>query len=239
MNATKASWYVQAGKLVAKLQKILDSVGSESATTRKKALKTKVKTKVAASSVTSGEGRRGRKVDPNSKSQLVKTYFEKNGFDHPLKEVVDALAKQHGQPFTVGLVANVKHRLGGTTHREKTAKVEKTVRAKKIEKMKGKKVATPKEPSKRGQTLWDVLNSILSKNSDGLKLGEITNLVKKSGYEYRGGKDLSGLKQNVWQCLNKMKKEGAHKGYEGTEPVVIHDSGKKYHINPKATRKVA
>ena len=228
--ATNKQW-AEVGRLVSKLQKVLSRFGEQAAATvtpRKKAKKVAV--------AAGAGGRRGRKVDPNSKSQMVKAYFDKNGFDHPLKEVAETLTKKHGQEFSIGLVANIKHRLGGTTHREtpkaKAPKAKKTAKAPKAKAVKAPKV----KRAKRGQTLWNVLDEILSKNSEGLKLAELTEKVKASNYEYRGKGGEDGLKQNIWQCLNKMKKEGTHKGYEGTEPVVIHDANKRYLINPKASK---
>lgn len=225
-------WFVEAGKLISKLQKVMSRFEGATSVAKKTAPR---KVAVAAST---GETRRGRKADPNSKSQMVKTYFEKHGFDHALKEVAETLTKKHGQEFTVGLVANIKHRLGGTNHREtKPAKKEAKAKAPKNKVKVSKKEAAEK---KGGPSLSEVVAKILADNPNGLKLGEITDKVKNSNYEYRGGKEIEGLRSNIWQCLNKMKKEGSHKGYEGTQPVVIHNADdKKYLINPKAARKVA
>lgn len=232
MSATQKKWYVETGRLIAKLQKAFSRFEAGVGTAKASKKPTKQKVAVAA-----GETRRGRKADPNSKSQMVKTYFEKYGFDHPLKEVAETLTKKHGQEFTVGLVANIKHRLGGTNHRE-TKPAKKETKAPKAKAKVSKKEAVVAK--KGGPSLSEVVAKILADSPEGLKLGEITEKVKGSNYEYRGGKEIEGLRSNIWQCLNKMKKEGSHKGYEGTQPVVIHNSeDKKYLINPKANRKVA
>lgn len=232
MSAMQKKWYVETGRLISKLQKTFSQFEAGVATV--KTSKKPAKQKVA---VAVGETRRGRKADPNSKSQMVKTYFEKYGFDHPLKAVAETLTKKHGQEFTIGLVANIKHRLGGTNHREaKSSKKETKAPKAKVKVSKKESVVS----KKGGPSLSEVVAKTLADSVEGLKLSEITEKVKSSNYEYRGGKEIEGLRSNIWQCLNKMKKEGSHKGYEGTQPVVIHNSeDKKYLINPKANRRVA
>lgn len=222
---------VEVAKLVSKIQKDLNKILSIKEPARK------LRKKVA----TSAGSRVGRPADPNSMSQLVRTYFEKYGFDHPLKEVAETLTKKHGKEFTVGLVANIKHRIGGTNSKStKTTKVKvKTVKAKSSKKK--PEVLKKEVVKKEGPSLSKVVAQILASSPEGLKLSEITEKVKNSDYQYRGGKEVEGLRSNVWQCLNKLKKEGSHKGYEGEQPIVLHDANdKKYLINPKATpRKVA
>jgi hypothetical protein len=78
---------------------------------------------------------------------------------------------------------------------------------------------------------------VLSKNKDGLKLGDLANKVEEAGYKYGGEKGHKGLVQNVYQCLYGLSKEKSHPGFEGTDPVVLHDeSSKRYMLNPKAKR---
>lgn len=226
---------VEVAKLVSKIQKDLNKILSIKEPVRKLR-----KEKVA----TSAGSRAGRPADPNSMSQLVRTYFEKYGFDHPLKEVAETLTKKHGKEFTVGLVANIKHRIGGTNHRESTKATKVKAKTVKAKSAKTKPEVSKKEVAKKekvGPSLSKVVAQILASSPEGLKLSEITEKVKNSDYQYRGGKEVEGLRSNVWQCLNKLKKEGSHKGYEGEQPIVLHNANdKKYLINPKATpRKVA
>jgi hypothetical protein len=165
--------------------------------------------------------RSGRDGGPN-RSELIRAYFKKYGSNARPRDVIEALKKE-GIEVAPALVSIVKNKLnGGATV---TPKVDKTV-VKKAERV-----------AKSGDPLPAVVQSVLGKNKDGLKLADLTNRVEEAGYNYSGKKGHDGLKQNVYQCLYSLSKEKHHPGYEGTDPVVLHDeTSKRYMLNPNAKR---
>lgn len=184
-----------------------------------KAAKPKVKAKVE---VKARKTRAGREGGPN-RSQLIRAYFEKHGMDSRPRDVIEAL-KKDGIVVAPALVSIVKHKLnGGAKEVSKKTKVVKTKAS----------VAAKKS----GDPLPAVVQAVLEKNKDGLKLGDLTDKVKEAGYQYHGKKGDEGLKQNVFQCLYSLSKEKHHPGFEGTDPVVYRDkTSKRYMLNPKAKR---
>jgi hypothetical protein len=167
------------------------------------------------------KARAGREGGPN-RSQLIRAYFEKHGMDSRPRDVIEAL-KKDGIVVAPALVSIVKHKLNGGA---KTV-VKKT----KVLKTKASVVR------KSGDPLPAVVQSVLEKNRDGLKLSDLTDKVKEAGYQYHGKKGDDGLKQNVFQCLYSLSKEKHHPGFEGTDPVVYRDkTSKRYMLNPKAKR---
>lgn len=166
--------------------------------------------------------RAGREGGVN-KSELIRAYFEKHGKDSRPRDVIESL-KKDGFEVGAALVSIVKSKIGGTT-------------AKKVPlKAKVKKTST-KTKENSDLPLPAVCLDVLSKNKDGLKLGDLANKVEEAGYKYGGDKGHKGLVQNVYQCLYSLSKEKTHPGFEGTDPVVLHDeTSKRYMLNPKAKR---
>ncbi len=186
-----------------------------------KASKTKVVAKTVKTTEKAEKPRAGRDGGPN-RSELIRAYFKKHGNDSRPRDVIEALKKE-GIEVAPALVSIIKNKLnGGAT----VSKKEKTVAKK-----------ASKTLVKSGDPLPAVVQSVLEKNKDGLKLSDLTNKVEEAGYQYSGKKGHDGLKQNVYQCLYSLCKEKHHPGYEGTDPVVLHDeTSKRYMLNPKAKR---
>jgi hypothetical protein len=188
--------------------------------------KTEAKAKPAKAKVElkkSEKVRAGRDGGLN-RSELIRAYFEKHGMDSRPRDVIEALKKE-GVVVAPALVSIIKHKMnGGAKSVVKKTKVEKATKA-----------AATKKTS--GDPLPAVVQAVLEKNKDGLKLGDLTNKVKEAGYQYHGKKGDEGLKQNVFQCLYSLSKEKHHPGFEGTDPVVYRDkTSKRYMLNPKAKR---
>lgn len=170
---------------------------------------------------TAVKARAGREGGVN-RSQLIRDYFEKHGKDSRPRDVIEAL-KKSGVEVGAALVSIIKNKLGG----KRVAKAEKKVlKAKKMIAKKGSDLPLPA-----------VCLDVLSKNKDGLKLGDLATKVEEAGYKYGGDKGHKGLVQNVYQCLYGLSKEKHHPGFEGTDPVVLHDeTSKRYTLNPNAKR---
>lgn len=177
--------------------------------------------KVKSEKTEADKPRAGRDGGPN-RSELIRAYFKKHGNDARPRDVIEALKKQ-GVEVAPALVSIIKNKLnGGSTAAPKKKKAV----AKKVSKT-----------TKSGDPLPAVVQSVLEKNKDGLKLNDLTNKVEEFGYQYGGKKGHDGLKQNVYQCLYGLSKEKHHPGYEGTDPVVLHDeTSKRYMLNPNAKR---
>lgn len=158
--------------------------------------------------------RRSKSGEPN-RSELIRAYFNKHGLDSRPRDVIESLKKE-GITVAPALVSIVKNKLNGGS---KVVKTE-----------------VKKDAKKTGKPLPSVVQSVLEKNKDGLKLSDLTNKVKEAGYQYHGKKGDEGLKQNVFQCLYSLSKEKHHPGFEGTDPVVYKDENKRYVLNPKARR---
>lgn len=188
-------------------------------------LQKKITTKQAKSVVIapkSKKARAGRDGGVN-KSELIRAYFEKHGKDSRPRDVIEAL-KKDGIEVGAALVSIVKSKIGGTVSKKVSLKTKAT-------KVRTKKTGGSDLP------LPAVCLDVLSKNKDGLKLGDLANKVEEAGYKYGGDKGHKGLVQNVYQCLYGLAKEKTHPGFEGTDPVVLHDeSSKRYTLNPKAKR---
>lgn len=157
-----------------------------------------------------------------NKSELIRDYFEKHGKDSRPRDVIEALGK-NGVEVGAALVSIVRNKMGGTS----TKKVA----------LKTKERPSAKAKKNSDLPLPAVCLEVLSKNKDGLKLGDLANKVEEAGYKYGGDKGHKGLVQNVYQCLYSLSKEKSHPGFEGTDPVVLHDeTSKRYMLNPKAKR---
>jgi len=186
---------------------------------KKLSLKPKaVKPKAAKATVKTRAGRAGGV----NKSELIRSYFEKHGKDSRPRDVIEAL-KNEGFEVGAALVSIIKNKLGG----KRAAKAEKKVlKAKKVAAKKGSDLPLPA-----------VCLDVLSRNKEGLKLGDLATKVAEAGYKYGGDKGHKGLVQNVYQCLYGLAKEKHHPGFEGTDPVVLHDeTSKRYTLNPNAKR---
>jgi hypothetical protein len=171
--------------------------------------------KLAIPKVNSTKPRMGKSGGMN-KSELIRAHFAKHGLETRPRDVIEALSK-NGIAVTAAHVSIEKHKLSGGS-KPKKVKVEKTLR-------------------KSGDPLPAVVQSVLAKNKDGLKLSDLSDKVKEAGYQYSGKKGDEGLKQNVYQCLYSLAKEKHHPGYDGTDPVVLHDeTSKRYMLNPNAKR---
>ena len=179
-----------------------------------------VKTKVTVAKAKVTKVRSGRDGVTN-RSELIRAYFEKNGLESRPRDVIEAIKKSNNVDVAPALVSIIKHKLGGS--------------AKKVVKTKAKVATKPKSNS--DLPLPAVCLDVLSKNKDGLKLGDLANKVVEAGYKYGGEKGHKGLVQNVYQCLYSLSKEKHHPGFEGTDPVVLHDeTSKRYMLNPKAKK---
>lgn len=168
-----------------------------------------------------GKARAGRGGGVN-KSELIRAYFEKHGKDSRPRDVIEYLGKE-GVEVGAALVSIIKTKLGAAPSKKVSLKTKESPAAK----------------SKKGSDLPlpAVCLEVLSKNKDGLKLGDLANKVEEAGYKYGGDKGHKGLVQNVYQCLYSLSKEKSHPGFEGTDPVVLHDeTSKRYVLNPKAKR---
>jgi hypothetical protein len=169
-----------------------------------------------------GKARAGRGGGVN-KSELIRAYFEKHGKDSRPRDVIEYLGKD-GVEVGAALVSIIKTKLGAAPSKKVSLKTKESPAVSK---------------SKKGSDLPlpAVCLEVLSKNKDGLKLGDLANKVEEAGYKYGGDKGHKGLVQNVYQCLYSLSKEKSHPGFEGTDPVVLHDeTSKRYVLNPKAKR---
>lgn len=201
-----------------KTENLINEIVGVAKKTEVKAVKPKAKVEVKKVE----KARAGRDGGLN-RSELIRSYFEKHGMDSRPRDVIEAL-KKDGIVVAPALVSIIKHKMNGGS--KAVVKKEKVVKATKT---------TAKKTS--GDPLPAVVQAVLEKNKDGLKLGDLTNKVKEAGYQYHGKKGDEGLKQNVFQCLYSLSKEKHHPGFEGTDPVVYRDkTSKRYILNPKAKR---
>ena len=171
-----------------------------------------------------GKARAGRGGGVN-KSELIRAYFEKHGKDSRPRDVIEYLGKD-GVEVGAALVSIIKTKLGAAPSKKVSLKTKESTAVAKSKKSSGSDLPLPA-----------VCLEVLSKNKDGLKLGDLANKVEEAGYKYGGDKGHKGLVQNVYQCLYSLSKEKNHPGFEGTDPVVLHDeTSKRYMLNPKAKR---
>lgn len=177
--------------------------------------------KQSVQTTTEKKARSGRKGQVN-RSQLVRDYFEKHGKDVRPKDVIQAL-KKNGIEVPSSLVSTIKKNLGISTPKNK-------VLVKKVEKV--------EKTEKSSAPLPKIVQEVLLKNKDGLRLKEVMEKVQQAGYKYKGNKPVEqGLYSNVYQTLHNLASKKPHAGFEGNEPVVIHDgSSHMYKLNPEAKR---
>jgi len=153
-----------------------------------------------------------------SGSSYIKSYFESHGLDANNEEVVSYIRKSKGVEVKPTLVSSVRAIL-----KKKGFKG-------------GKGKIGTKKAVKKGPTMPSVVVEVLKKApKEGLELSQVAARALKSGYEYRGKKDIAGFTQNVYQALNALSKKIAHPGYKGATAVVLHE-GHKYKLNPKAMK---
>lgn len=150
-----------------------------------------------------------------NKSQLIRDCFENLGKNARPKDVIEKLRKEHGVDVAASLVSITKSKMNGNSEKvEKKPEVEKVY------------VSLP-----------NAVKKALDENKDGLGIKELSQMIDQFGYEYNGDKGEKGKYNNVYQCVHALSQEKAHPGYEGTEPVVIHDKSKHvYYLNPKAQK---
>lgn len=152
-----------------------------------------------------------------SGSSYIKAYFEKHGLDVANEDVVGYINKAKGVDVRPTLVSSVR-----------------AIMKKKGFKAGGK--AGARKAAKKSPTMPSVVVEVLKRApKDGLELSEVATKALKSGYNYRGKKDIAGFTQNVYQTLHTLSKKIAHPGYKGATAVVLHE-GRKYKLNPKAMR---
>jgi hypothetical protein len=156
-----------------------------------------------------------------SGSSLIRDYLEERGLESSNDDVVSNIKKTKGIDVKPTLVSSVRAMLKRKGH--KTSKVA-TV-----------KVAARKS-LRKGPTMPAVVVEVLKKApKEGMELSEVTLKALKSGYKYRGKKDIQGLTQNVYQALHTLSKKILHPGYKGKTAIVIHE-GRRYKLNPKAIK---
>ena len=150
-----------------------------------------------------------------NKSQLIRDCFKNLGKDARPKDVIEKLRKEHGVDVAASLVSITKSKMNGNAEKvEKKLEVEKTY------------VSLP-----------NAVKKALDENKDGLGVKDLSDIIDQFGYEYNGDKGKKGKYNNVYQCVHALSQEKAHPGYEGTEPIVIHDKSKHvYYLNPKAQK---
>ena len=170
-----------------------------------------------------------------NKSELVRKYFEKHGLEVRNVDLIASIKKIHGVDVGAANVSIVRKQLGKAPKATKA----KVVKAK--AKTKVGKVTVKKATGLKGLPMPALCVEILKKApSEGLKLGELAELVDSSGYEYTGDKGHSGMVQNVYQAVHNLSMSKTHPGYKGKVAVVIHDkTSKRYRMNPKAKKDVA
>lgn len=187
---------------------------------------------------TNGEARsrKGWKGGVN-KSELVRNYFEKHGLEVRNVDLIADIKKAHGIDVGAANVSIVRKQLGKGAKKTK-AKVEAKVKVKTTEKA---KVSAKKTAGLKGLPMPAMCVELLKKGPrEGLKLGELAEMVDSSGYKYTGDKGYSGLVQNVYQAVHNLSMPKTHPGYKGKVAVIIHDKdSKRYRLNPKAKKNVA
>lgn len=185
---------------------------------------------------TEGEGAEGI-----NRSEKIREYFNKHGMAVRNKEVIDYIKKTYNTEVGPAHVSIIRKNMSKGVVKEKSKTAVKA-------KVKTKAKATAKVSAKAKTSLGKLpmgtlCASLLKKygSKDGLKLSELTDLVIKSGYPYKGDKGRGGVLQNVYQALHSLSQEGSHVGYKGETPVIVKDpASKRYKLNPKAkVQKVA
>jgi hypothetical protein len=177
-----------------------------------------------------------------NRSEKIRDYFNKHGMSVRNKDVIDYIKKTYNTEVGPAHVSIIRKNMSqGKAIRTGKVKVKAKAKAA-TPKAKAPKALPKAQKSTMGQLPMSALcTSLLKKHGprDGLKLSELTDLVIKSGYSYKGDKGRGGVLQNVYQALHSLSKEGSHIGYKGESPVIVKDpTSKRYRINPKA-KKVA
>lgn len=158
-----------------------------------------------------------------SGSSIIREYLTQHGLDSDNQGVVDHVKKTRGLNVRATLVSSVRADLK-----------RKNIKTGRMRRFVGKKSG-----ARKGPTMPKAVIYTLKKAGKGLELSEIAQKVMKLGYEYKGGKSIAGITQNVFQALNNLSKKIAHPGFKGNAPVVIRDKmpGQRvgrYRLNPKA-----
>lgn len=185
-----------------------------------------------------------------NRSEKIRDYFTKHGMAVRNKEVIDYIKKTYNTEVGPAHVSIIRKNMSsGKTVKAKakaTTKAKATIKAKTKAKVKAKsstKVSAKVKGDLGKLPMGTLCASLLKKHGsrDGLKLSELTDLVIKSGYPYKGDKGRDGVLQNVYQALHSLSREGSHAGYKGETPVIVKDpASKRYKLNPKAkVQKVA
>ena len=159
-----------------------------------------------------------------SGSSIIREYLTQHGLDSDNEEVVNHVKKTRGLNVRATLVSSVRADLK-----------RKNIKTGRMTKFVGKKSGARKGPTMPKAVIYTLKKA----GKDGLELSEIAQKVMKLGYEYKGGKSIAGITQNVFQALNNLSKKIAHPGFKGNAPVVIRDKmpGQRvgrYRLNPKA-----
>lgn len=179
-----------------------------------------------------GEAKAEKKTEPKKKapraeraisgSAVIRQYLEAHGLEASNDEAVK-YAKSRGFEVRATLVSSVRanlKRAGFKASKNGAAKV---------------RTAGPKR-RRKSPTMTSVVVSVLKKaGGEGLELKQVAKKALKSGYEYRGKKNVAGFTQNVYQALHTLSKKIPHPGYKGRVAVVLHE-GHLYKLNPRAMR---
>lgn len=165
-----------------------------------------------------------------NKSELIRDYFRKHGTDARPRDVIKHILETHKITVAAPMVTIVRDKMVSKKPRKA---VEKALKKTKVSKKTSDLSGLP-------MTALCVESLRSAKSRDGLKLAELTDLVIKSGYKYKGSKGRDGVVQNVYQALHNLMKKSAHPGFEGKVAVILKDEAShRYKLNPKAKRKVA
>lgn len=173
-------------------------------------------------------GRRGRKKEPgevlsgvkianaSNKSEAIKILLRKYPDARP-KDVI-ATCEAAGMSVTAGLVSSIKTKL-----REEEG--------------------VSNDETKRGRkSLPEIVQGVLAKAKDGLKLEDLVDECLRAGYNYTGDKEEGSsefrktVTNIVYQtCVGLMEKK-QRRGWEGEEPILVRDDERRYRLNPKAKK---
>jgi hypothetical protein len=183
-----------------------------------------VRTKLSlpkAKKVAKAKAKKVKTEKGESRSQLIRDFFEKNGSEARNRDAIEFLGNK-GVTVTPELVSSVRARLG----------------LKKPKKAKAAKVTKVAKTS--DLPLTAILTRVLKGSRNGHKLAELADLALKAGYQYNGERGRDGVIQNVYQAVHGLQKKKSHPGWVGEMSVVIHDvESKRWKLNPKAKRLVA
>jgi len=182
----------------------------------------------------------GEDHDGINRSEKIRDYFNKHGMAVRNKDVIEYIRKTYNTEVGPAHVSIIRKNMSGkaTKAAPKASKTKaKATKAKAEAKAKPARKSTKASKLIADLPMHTLCTNLLKKHGarDGLKLAELTDLVMKSGYSYKGEKGRDGVLQNVYQALHALAKEGAHTGYKGETPVIVKDpTSKRYKLNPKA-----